>query len=101
MPEGAYSEDLDNFSRLGKYIATHAVDWYKFVNGPRGHEAQNGDLRVVVGYDKTTSWGMATFSNSNLSRETNSLLTFSVPGEQQSKHNAGNKFIWEVLQVQR
>ena len=95
MPEGAYSEDLSNFSRLGRYIATHAEDWYKFVNGPRGRQAQNGDLRVVIGCDKTTSWGMATFSNSILSQETNCRLKFSILGERQSQRNAGNKYIWE------
>ena len=95
MPEGAYSEDLSNFSRLRQHIATHAEDWYKFVNGPRGREAQNSDLRVVVGCDKTTSWGMATFSNSSLSQETNFHLKFSALGEQQLQRNAGNKYIWE------
>ena len=95
MPEGAYSEDLSNSSRLGQYIATHAEDWYKFVNGPRGREVQNGDLRVVIGCDKTTSWGMATFSNSILSQETNSRLKFSALGEQQSQRNDGNKYVWE------
>ena len=95
MPEGAYSEDLSNSSRLRQYIATHAEDWYKFVNGPRGREAQNGDLHVVVGCDKTTSWGMATFANSSLSQETNFRLKFSPLGEQQSQRNAGNKYMWE------
>ena len=95
MPEGAYSEDLGNSSRLRQYIATHAEDWYKFVNGPRGREAQNGDLHVVVGCDKTTSWGMATFANSSLSQETNFRLKFSPLGEQQSQRNAGNKYMWE------
>ena len=95
MPEGAYSEDLSNFSRLNKYIATHAEDWYKFVNGPRGREAQNGDLRVVVGCDKTTSWGMATFANSSLSHDTNFWLKFSTLGEQPSQRNAGNRYVWE------
>jgi hypothetical protein len=95
MPEGAYSEDLGNCSRLGQYIATHAEYWYKFINGPRGREAQNGDLRVVVGCDKTTSWGMATFSNSSLSREAKFRLKFSVLGKQQSQRNAGSKYIWE------
>ena len=95
MPEGAYSEDLSNFSRLRQYIATHAEDWSKFVNGPRGCEAQNGDLHVVVGCDKTTSWGMATFADSSLSQETNFRLKFSALGEQQSQHNAGNKYMWE------
>jgi hypothetical protein len=95
MPEGAHSEDLSNFSRLRQYITTHAEEWYKFVNGPRGREAQNGDLHVVVGCDKTTSWGMATFANSRLSQETNFRLKFSVLGEQQSQRNAGNKYMWE------
>ena len=95
MPEGAYSEDLSNFSRVRQYIVSHAEDWYKFVNGPRGREAQNGDLHVVVGCDKTTSWGMATFADSNLSQETNVRLKFSALGEQQSQRNAGNKYMWE------
>ena len=95
MPEGAYSEDLSNSLRLRQYIATHAEDWYKFVNGPRGREAQNGDLHVVVGCDKTTSWGMATFANSSLSQETNFRLKFSALGEQQSERNAGEKYMWE------
>ena len=95
MPEGAYSEDLSNSLRLRQYIATHAEDWYKFVNGPRGREAQNGDLHVVVGCDKTTSWGMATFANTSLTQETNFRLKFSALGEQQSQRNAGNKYMWE------
>ena len=96
MPEGAYSEDLSNSSRLGQFIATHAEDWYKFVNGPRGLEVLNGDLRVVIGCDKTTSWGMATFSNSIL---TKFRLKFSALGEQQSQHNDGNKYGWEHSDV--
>lgn len=95
MPEGAYSEDLSNFSRLRQYIVSHAEDWYNFVNGPRGREAQNGDLHVVTGCDKTTSWGMATFACSNLSQETNVRLKFSALGEHQSQRNAGNKYMWE------
>ena len=99
MPEGAYSEDLSIPSRLGQYIATHAEDWYRFVNGPRGREAQNGDLRVVVGCDKTTSWGMTTFSHSSLSRKSKFRLEFSALGKQQLPRNAGNKFMWEHSNV--
>ena len=99
MPEGAYSEDLSNSSdsesRLADYINTHAEDWYKFVNGPRGRKTQNGDLRVVVGCEKTTSWGMATFSNSSSSQEPNLRLKFSVLGGQHSQRSAGSKYIWE------
>ena len=63
MPRGARSEDLGNFARFRKYAVANVADWYKFVNGPRGREAKNGDVRLVVGFDKTTSWGIATFVN--------------------------------------
>ena len=63
MPRGARSEDLRNFARFREYAAANVADWYKFVNGPRGREAKNGDVHLVVGFDKTTSWGMATFVN--------------------------------------
>ena len=63
MPDGAFSQELNNVSLFRRYIANHAKSWYEFVNGPRGREAKNGDLRVVAGCDKTTSWGMATFTD--------------------------------------
>ena len=63
MPRGARSEDLENWSTFREYAAANAVNWYRFVNGPRGREAKNGDVRLVVGFDKATSWGIATFAN--------------------------------------
>ena len=63
MPRGARSEDLGNLARFREYTAANVANWYRFVNGPRGREAKNGDVRLVVGFDKTTSWGIATFAN--------------------------------------
>ena len=63
MPQGARSEDLGNLARFRKYAAANVVNWYRYVNGPRGREAKNGDVRLVVGCDKTTSWGIAAFPN--------------------------------------
>jgi hypothetical protein len=63
MPRGARSEDLGNLATFREYSAANVADWYRFVNGPRGREAKNGDVRLVVGFDKTTSWGIATFAN--------------------------------------
>ena len=63
MPRGARSEDLGNVARFREYAAANVANWYRFVNGPRGREAKNGDVRLVVGFDKTTSWGIATFAN--------------------------------------
>jgi len=63
MPEGAISEDLENNPRFRKYAAANIHRWYKYINGPRGREAKNGDVRLVVGCDKATSWGMAALSD--------------------------------------
>ena len=64
MPQGAQAEDLANVSRFRQYLSTNAESWYRYVNDVRGREARNGDVRLVVGSDKASSWGMATFTNS-------------------------------------
>jgi len=64
-PDGAQSQDLENITGFMKYLAENIESWYRFANGPRGREARNGDLRLVVGFDKTVSWGMAAFSNTS------------------------------------
>ena len=97
MPDGAFQEELCNLYKIRDYVAVHAANWYKFINGPlRGREAQNGDVRVVVGCDKTTSWGMATFTNTSSAQQSNFRLKFCpLRGQQQSQHNAGTTYTWE------
>jgi len=63
MPEGAFSYDLENIPAFRNYVAANVQKWYQFVNGVRGREAKNGDIRLVIGCDKTTSWGMAALTN--------------------------------------
>ena len=63
MPEGPMSQDLQNKSRFRKYASANIRKWYEYINGPRGCEAKNGDVRLVVGCDKATSWGMAALCN--------------------------------------
>ena len=92
MPDGAFQEELGNLSKFRDYVGIHAANWYKFVNGPRGREAQNGDVRVVVGCDKATSWGMATFANTSSAQQSNFRLKFRPL---QSQHNAGTAYAWE------
>ena len=74
MPRGARSEDLGNLARFREYAAANVANWYRFVNGPRGREAKNGDVRLVVGFDKTTSWGIATFADQT--QQNSCLLKF-------------------------
>ena len=63
MPRGARSERLGDSKRFMEYATANVTEWYKFVNGRRGREVKNGDVRLVVGSDKTSSWGIATFVN--------------------------------------
>lgn len=63
MPDGSYSIDLGNVAKFRRYMATNAENWYRYANGVRGREALNGEVRLVIGCHKTTSWGMATFSD--------------------------------------
>ena len=63
MPKGAKSQDYNPCHRFVEYMASHGESWVKFINGHRGREARNGSIRLVTGYDKSTSWGMAAFWN--------------------------------------
>ncbi|PPQ98747.1 hypothetical protein CVT24_003444 [Panaeolus cyanescens] len=59
LPDGAISSDMENLLPWKRYMADHIASWYLYVIGQLGREVKNGDIRLVVGVDKTTSWGMA------------------------------------------
>ena len=82
MPQGAYHEDLRNISRFRDYAMTHAESWYQYANGPCGREIGNGELHMVTGCDKTTAWGIATYSHPQSKRLEGSitLLSFEAVG---------------------
>ena len=92
MPDGAHSQELGNLGKFRDYVAEHADNWYKFVNGPLGREAKNGEIRVVIGCDKTISWGMATFSN--FAQQSNFRLQFR-PLEISARRSVGSAYTWE------
>ena len=60
MPDGAITEDLMCRKTIKKYLAKNAKTWYKFVSGVCEREVNNGDIRLVIGFDKVSSWGIAT-----------------------------------------
>jgi hypothetical protein len=68
MPVGAVSHDLENVLAFSDYIAVNAYKWYKFALTVRGRKIENGQIRLVTGCDKTTSWGMAALSNMSQQR---------------------------------
>ena len=58
MPEGAVSEDLENLRGFREYASANMKMWYRYIISTRGREVKNGDVRLVIGCDKATSWGM-------------------------------------------
>lgn len=61
MPVGMNSEDMLGLDALRRFVAGRAEDWYLYANKIRHRSTRNGDLRLVIGHDKTAAWGMATF----------------------------------------
>jgi len=60
MPDGATTEDLMSRKSIRQYVAKNAESWYCFVREVREREVENGDIRLVVGCDRVSSWGIAT-----------------------------------------
>jgi hypothetical protein len=75
MPEGAISIDLENDAIFSDYLEANVQKWYEFVSSVRGRrKIRNGEIRLVVGCDKTTTWGIATVSG--ISQQTTTKLKF-------------------------
>ena len=73
LPYGSNSEDLGNKKKLQDYLSVHGEEMYRCALNQHGRIIKNGDLRVITGYDKTTNWGMAAFSNSSDRPDTESF----------------------------
>jgi hypothetical protein len=78
------------------YVRENVEKWYKFVNGVRGREAKNGDIRLVIGCEKTTSWGMATLAN--VTQYKVSQLKFKAT-ENSSVESARPRYTWDYSGV--
>ena len=71
MPEGAVSLDLENDIAFNNYLEANVRKWYEFVYRVRGRSIPNGQMRLVIGCDKTTSWGIATVSGVSQQKKSN------------------------------
>ncbi|KAF9471386.1 hypothetical protein BDN70DRAFT_926168 [Pholiota conissans] len=63
LPEGSVAHDLENIPQFEAYATSNVESWYRYINGTCGRQAKNGEIRLVTGCDKTTSWGMAVIDN--------------------------------------
>ncbi|KAG7089232.1 hypothetical protein E1B28_010931 [Marasmius oreades] len=55
-PKGASRVDCHNLSLFREYAERHYANWYQFLNGTLGREAENGALYLITGFDKTDCW---------------------------------------------
>ena len=65
MPEGALTQNLLNSQIIRKCIEKNATNWFEYARDTRGRIVKNGDIRVVVGWDKVCSWGIATSTSTS------------------------------------
>ena len=101
MPQGAYHEDLQNIVTFKKYVSIHTESWYVYAIR-RGRQVGNKELRVVTGCDKTTSWGIATYSHfqSDRPKDNVSLLRFNPVGnERQGRYPSHTTYEWDYAGV--
>jgi len=92
MPDTTIQSDLKDLDKFYQHIGTHAESWYRYANGPgMGRRLDNSGLCLVIGCDKTNSWGIATFSNSM--EQTTSRLQF-LPVVSSSS-GPGRLYTWE------
>ncbi|KAJ8079809.1 hypothetical protein PM082_016631 [Marasmius tenuissimus] len=61
--DGADRTDASNKALFIEYAARHGMSWYQFVNGTLGREADNGELYLITGFDKTNVWENAVVYN--------------------------------------
>jgi len=96
MPQGAYHEDLRrNIGIFRDYAVTNLASWYDYANIVHGLELHNSEIRLVIGCDKTTSWGIATYSHSQSTHVENEVtrLSFNVKSE---GHSLYLKYVWDA-----
>ncbi|KAJ7476143.1 hypothetical protein FB451DRAFT_1033656, partial [Mycena latifolia] len=71
LPHGSRLQKLENLEGMRRYAAKNAESWYKYANAPEGlgRRLVNGFLYLITGWEKSESWGMATFQNLAAERE--------------------------------
>ncbi|KAJ7363012.1 hypothetical protein DFH08DRAFT_646410, partial [Mycena albidolilacea] len=63
LPDGASRTDLRRKKKFRDYALKNAQRWYAFVSGDLERMVNNGDLYLVTGTDKSSSWSVAAVEN--------------------------------------
>ncbi|KAJ6568350.1 hypothetical protein DFH09DRAFT_1467258, partial [Mycena vulgaris] len=88
-PDGASRWDLLPLQRCRDYALKHGESWYAFVNGRLGRMIGSGDLYLVTGVIKSTSWSIAAIENESGDGKVSLKLKAAQFG------NAGASCAWE------
>ncbi|KAJ7498028.1 hypothetical protein B0H11DRAFT_1715163 [Mycena galericulata] len=89
LQEGASSLDLRGLQAFRDYALKHAESWYAFVNGELGRMIGEGDLYLVTGVIKSTSWSVAAVENHSGDGKLSLKLKAAQVGA------AGTSYAWE------
>ncbi|KAF7362530.1 Cell division control protein [Mycena venus] len=89
LPDGASRTDLRPKNIFRDYALKHAQRWYEFVNKKLHRMVGNGDLYLVTGTDKSSSWSVAALENHSEDCKISLKLKASQVG------SAGTSCVWE------
>ncbi|KAJ7126174.1 heme peroxidase [Mycena epipterygia] len=91
LPDGASRSDLRRKKRFRDYALKHAQQWYAFVNGSLERMIGSGDLYLVTGVDKSSSWSVAALEN----RAEDCNISLKLKASQVGSAGAGWAWEWE------
>ncbi|KAJ6473107.1 hypothetical protein C8R45DRAFT_406626 [Mycena sanguinolenta] len=89
LPDGASRTDLRRLQTFRDYALRHAERWYAFVNGDLHRMIESGDLYLVTGVDKSSSWSVAALENNSEDCEFSLTLKPACVG------SASTAYAWE------
>ncbi|KAJ7708952.1 hypothetical protein B0H17DRAFT_1031325 [Mycena rosella] len=89
LPDGASRWDLLPLRVFRDYALKHGQSWYAFINGQLGRMIGSGDLYLVTGVTKSTSWSVAAVENQSGDGKVALKLKAAQVG------NAGASCAWE------
>ncbi|KAJ7498032.1 hypothetical protein B0H11DRAFT_830274 [Mycena galericulata] len=89
LPDGASRWDLRPQQPFRDYALKNAQSWYAFVNGDLGRMIGSGDLYLITGVTKSTSWSVAAVENHSGDGKLSLKLKAAQLGA------AGTSYTWE------
>lgn len=91
LPDGGSRTNLRRLQVFRDYALKNAQRWYAFVNGTLGRMVESGELYLVTGVDKSSSWSVAALENNSEGRG----LSLTLKAAQAGSGSAACAWEWE------